>query len=337
MRALTLKAMCAATLTAGLLSSAVMAEPVALKLSFFASERIPTYLGGVKPFVDAIEREGKGLLTIAIYPEGALGSLAEQPQALVDGRADIAFLVPGQTPYRFPDNALFEMPGMFASVREGTLAYTHLVAAGALRGYQDFFVIGAYTTDPAIIHMRKPVDSLEALKGRKIRTNNPSEADTIERLGGIATIMPVTMLSEALAKGTVDGTIMAPTAAFQFGASEVAKNHYLLNIGSAPLILVMSRKKFDSLPDPAKELVRKYSGERAAAAWIGVFEASDREILEKIRSDPARKVVVPSPADLDAAQQVFRSIVDNWVSKSAHNRELLDRLDGELATIRSTK
>jgi len=332
-----LKAICAGVLIAGLLPPAVLAEPVALKLSFFAPDHIETYRGGVKPFVDGIDREGKELLRITLYPNGALGSLAEQPQALVEGRADIAFLVPGQTPYRFPDNALLEMPGMFRSAREGTLAYTRLLAAGALRGYEDFFVIGAYTTDPAIIHTRTPVGSLDALKGQKIRTNNPSEAESIERLGGIATIMPVTMLADALAKGSVDGAIMAPTAAFQFGAADVARNHYLLDIGSAPLILVMSRKKFDSLPEPAKALIRKYSGERAAAAWVGVLEASDRRILQKMRSDPTRTVVEPSPADREAAQHVFRSIVDSWVSKGVHNRELLERLEMELAMIRAAK
>jgi TRAP-type C4-dicarboxylate transport system substrate-binding protein len=45
----------------------------------------------------------------------------------------------------------------------------------------------------------------------------------------------------------------------------VAKNHYLLRTGVAPLLLLMSRKTFDSLPEAAKALVRKYSGERAAA------------------------------------------------------------------------
>ena len=55
-------------------------EPITLKLSFFASEQSDAYRDGVKPFVDAVNAEGKGLVTIKVYPKGALGNaVAEQP------------------------------------------------------------------------------------------------------------------------------------------------------------------------------------------------------------------------------------------------------------------
>ena len=122
-------------------------------------------------------------------PDGALSkALAEQPKMVLEGGADIAWVVPGQTPYRFPDNELLEMPNLFRDVREGTLAYTRLIAANALRGYQEFFVIGAYTSAPSIIHSRNANGSLAALKGQKIRANNSIEADALQRLGAIPTV-----------------------------------------------------------------------------------------------------------------------------------------------------
>jgi TRAP-type C4-dicarboxylate transport system substrate-binding protein len=318
-----------------LLPFAAAAEPIELKLSFFTSEQTATYQCGVKPFVEAVNAEGKGLLTIEVYADGALGkTVAEQPGMVLAGVADIAFVVPGQTPYRFPDNQLIELPGLFHDLREGTLAYTHLIAAKALRGYDDFFVIGAYTSGPSIIHSRKPISSLAALKGQKIRTNNPIEADVLERLGAIPTIMPAPRLADALANGAVDGAVMSPTGLFQFGAARVATNHYLLGIGSAPLLVVMNRKKFESLPEAAKDLIRKYSGERAAATWIKSFRGAERRSLKKIKSDPARKAVEPSSADRKTAQQVDQSITKAWAAKKPRNRELLKMIKAELATIR---
>jgi len=122
---------------------AAFAAPIELKLAFFTSEGADTFRYGVKPFVDAINSEGKGLITIKVYPDGALGkAVAEQPGMVVEGAADIAWVVPGQTPYRFPDNPVLELPGLFRDVREGTLTYTRLIAAKVLRGYEDFVVIG---------------------------------------------------------------------------------------------------------------------------------------------------------------------------------------------------
>ena len=204
------------------------------------------------------------------------------------GAADIAWVVPGQTPYRFPDNQVLELPGLFHDVREGTLTYMRLIAANALRGYQDFFVIGAYTSAPSIIHSRKPITSLAGLKRQKIRTNNPVEAEALERLGAIPTVLPASQLANALAHGSVDAAIMSPAGLFQFGAARAAANHYLLGIGSAPLVVLMNRQKFDSLPAAAQALIRKYSGERACSAiWIESFGASEQRALNKMKSDPS--------------------------------------------------
>ena len=130
-------------------SFSASAAPAELKLAFFGPEKSDTFRYGIKPFVDAVNAEGKGLIRIKVYPDGALGkAVAEQPNLVEDGVADIAWVVPGQTPYRFPDNQALEMPGLFQDVREGTLIYTRLIAAKALRGYENFFVIGAYTGAP---------------------------------------------------------------------------------------------------------------------------------------------------------------------------------------------
>ncbi len=72
------------------------------------------------------------------------------------------------------------------------------------------------------------------------------------RLGAIPTIMPASRLADALAHGSVDAVMLSPGGLFQFGTAGSAANHYLLGIGAAPLVVVMNRKKFDSLPEAAQ-------------------------------------------------------------------------------------
>ena len=314
------------------------AAPVELKLAFFPPEHTAIYEAAIKPFVDAINTEGKGLLAIKVYPNGALGkAVAEQPQMVLDGVADIGWVIPGQTAYRFPDNQLLEMPGLFRDVREGTLAYTRLIAAKALRGYENFVVIGAFTADPTFLHSRKPIGSLAALKGQKIRANNHIEAEVLARLGAIPTVMPASRLADAIGRGAIDGAALAPTAVFDFRVAAVAKNHYLLGGGVAPLVVLMSRKKFDSLPAAAQALIRKCSGEWTAAAWIASFGASEQRSLDKIKSDPTRKAVEPSPTDREAAQRIYQSVIEAWAAKDARNHKSLTLIKAEIAKIRSAK
>jgi TRAP-type C4-dicarboxylate transport system substrate-binding protein len=85
-----------------LLPAAANADPAVLKLAFFSSDRSSTYLAAVKPFVDAVNAEGKGVVDIVLYSGGVLGrEIAQQPQMVFDGNADIAFIVPGYSPERF--------------------------------------------------------------------------------------------------------------------------------------------------------------------------------------------------------------------------------------------
>ena len=318
---------------AQLFGFAATAEPIHLKLAFYESLDTAAYLYGIKPFVDSVSAEGKDLVTIEVYFDGELGrALAEQPRLVMDGTADIAFVIPGQTPYRFPDNKLLELPGLFRDPREGTTVYTRLVASGKLRGYENFFVIGAYTTGLNLIHSRSPIGSLDALKGQKIRANNQIEAAVLERLGAMPTVLPVPQIADAIRKGAIDGAALAPTALIDYHIAPLTPHHYLLGSGVNPLALVMNRKKFESLPPAAQALLRKYSGEYAAKIWIE--SRNEDAIFAAIKADPLQQTVEPSAADAELARRVFQSVIASWTSEDPRNADLLKALEAELTALR---
>ena len=328
----------AAIMTALLLPLAARAEPITLKLSFFTSDRSVAYLSAVKPFVDAINSEGEGLLKIDVYLSGALGKVQrELPQQVLDGTADIAFIVPGQNPERFSDNAVVELPGLFRDGREATLTYTRLVAANALVGYQDFFVIGAYATTPETINSRKPIRSLTDLKDQKIRVNNPIEAAALAKLGALPVVLAFNETAPAISSGALDGATVPVTQLFDVGIGRLTNNHYLLGTSVAPLTLTMNRRVFDRLPENAKALIRKYSGAWAADRFNEMYEEIGNKVLKEVRADSRRVIVVPSPQDQIVAQRAFKSITQDWAGASDHNRELLKLTNAELAKVREAE
>ena len=69
-------------------------------------------------------------------------------QLLRDGTADIAYIVQPYERTEFPDSAVVELPGLYKDGRECTLAFSHLVAAGLMRGFSKYFVIGAFASEP---------------------------------------------------------------------------------------------------------------------------------------------------------------------------------------------
>src|SRR5262245_8343858 len=121
------------------------AEPVTLKLSFFGPDTEVNYAKAIKLWVDAVNADPAGAVKIEAYPNGALGrALPAQPQMVLDGVADIAFVNPALVPGRFPDDQLFELPGFVANMKEGVALYQALLKSNSLRGYADYVVIGSF-------------------------------------------------------------------------------------------------------------------------------------------------------------------------------------------------
>jgi TRAP-type transport system periplasmic protein len=317
-----------------LLPRIAVAEPITLKLSFFSSNLSMSYLAAVKPFVDAVNTEGKGLVEIKVYFSGALGKdIAQQPQLVLDGAFDMAFVVPGYTPDQFPDNTVIELPGLFRDLRDGTLIYTQLIALNALRGYNNFFVIGAYVTEPETIHGKVAINSIGDLKGKRIRVNNQSETIAFGSLGAIPIPLPINQISEAISSNKIDAAAVSMTPLSDYGIKRVVTHHYLLGINGAPLALLMSRKSFEALPVAAQDIIRKHSGDWTAKHFIEAYAISDKVVMEMLKSDPHRTIVIPSPRDRDIAHSAFTALIAEWEASSPRNHELLTLVKAELAKL----
>jgi TRAP-type C4-dicarboxylate transport system substrate-binding protein len=316
-----------------LLPPAAIAAPIELKLSFFTSDRSSHYLNRVKPFVDAVNREGRGLVQINVFFGSISRDQADQPRLVSEGIADLAAIVPGRTPERFPDTTVMELPGLFRDQLQASLVFTRLIERGALQGYQDFLVVGAYVSGAESIHSRTPIASINDLKGATIRTNNQAEATVLERLGAKPVPIAINLTTEALSEGKIDAATFPPSMLFEFGIGRVTRYHYMIPLGSAPVALVMNRKTFENLPPQAQAIIRRYSGDWLAEQNASAFERLDNQILAQLKSDPRRKVVFPSPSDMERAQQVFASVVEGWAASSPHNRELLALVKAEIAKL----
>ena len=150
-----------------LLTQAAKAEPEKLKFAFFASDREFAYQGVVKPFVDAVNTDGKGIVEVELYPSGVLGrSYAQQAELVLSGGADFAWVNPTLSPEIFHDNTVLELPGLFRNGKEATQVFTHLTQEGKLDGYEDFFLVATLGSYPLGIHTRVPTSSLDDLKGK---------------------------------------------------------------------------------------------------------------------------------------------------------------------------
>ena len=317
-------------------AGAATAQPVKLKFAVFTPDKEQTFLTVMKPFAEAVNRDAVGAIEIELFPNGALGrSPLQQAQMVLDGVADIAWIIASYTPGRFQENEVFELPGVFRDLHEATMVFTRLVMAGKIRGYDDFHPVGLFGTAPYSLHARTPINAIADIKGKKIRSSGAIEGATLKAFGAVPIGMPVTEIPEAISRGTIDGTTSHPSPLFDFGIARVTNHHFFTRLGVVPLAILMNKKKFDSLPPAGQAAIRKYSGEWTAVRFSKAIGEYNGSLVKQLQADAKRKVVFPSAAELEAMQPVFRSVIDGWTAQSPRNKELLGLVQAELAALRA--
>ena len=205
-----------------------------------------------------------------------------------------------------------------------------------MRGFKNYFVIGAFASDPENIHTRPPVASLADLKGKIIRANNETEYTIIEKLGAKPIFIPLNETAEALSAGKIDGAMVPPVPMIEFGIGRVAANHYMLPTSCVPQSLLMTRKRFESLPNDVQAIIRKHSGAWFTENYNRINESSTALIMTVLKSDSHRKVVIPSKADMKTADAIFKSIVDAYAAANPHNAELVNAAEAVLSKFRTS-
>ena len=318
-----------------LLPFAAFGEPIKLKLAYFSTDQTKIYIFVIKPFVDAVNGDEQGGIIIETYSGGALGKDPGRLQLLRAGVADIAYAALGPAADQFGDHAVIELPGLFRDMREATLVATRLVDSGILQRYDEFFIVGAFATEPETIHTRLPVASLDDLRGKKIRANNPIEASALAKLGMSPVVLPLSRTLEAISLGTIDGAATASGPLIDFGLGRVVTYHYFLRLGPAALSILMNRQRFESLPKAGQDVIRKYGGEWLAERFVKGYELYNAALLEQLKSEPQRKVTFPSQSEIDRAAAAFKAVRVEWADTSPHHRQLLNAVETEILKFRS--
>ena len=323
---------------AAVVSCGAHADPIKLRFASFAPDTEQTFKTVFKPFAEAVNKDSGGTVQIELFPNGALGrNPVQQPQMVLDGIADIAWIVPSFSPGRFPETEVFELPGLFRDLQEATLVFTRLMASKKINPFEQFVPLGTFTTDPYSIHSRTPIRTLADLKGRKIRVSGSIEGETLRALGAVPIGMATTEVVEAIARGTIDGTTTHPSPLFDFGFVRVVNSHYFVKLGVLPIVMLMNKSKFDSLPKPAQDAIIKHSGMWTANLFNANITTYNAELVKRLADDPKRTLVTPSAADLASAQIAFNSVIKTWTEKSPRNKQLLELVQGELAAVRAGK
>jgi tripartite ATP-independent transporter DctP family solute receptor len=321
------------TLTAILAVSASMsmaAEPeLTLIIASNATDLANPYSHGLDKFKEVAEEVSGGKIQVIVH-KGTLGeNESELIEKLTMGAADIVVSSPGfMTAIGVPEIDIFSLEYLFDSFAhwekclDGDFgeAMKKIVLE---KTYNQFRVMGYWSSSVRDVYAKKPVKSPADLKGLSIRTQSSLvQQEFFKACGAIPTTVAWGELYQALQQGVVDGAENDYTNITLKEHHKTPNGKYIneTHHDFTTRLFLMNGDRYDRLTDEQKEWINK-AAQASTAEERAVTYRMFGESKQKAINDGA---VITEFADIDinAFREIARPIQDDFAKRNNMTEQL---------------
>ena len=296
-----------------------MAQTVTLRLHQMLPQQATIPAKAIVPWAQKVEAESGGKIKVQIFNAMQLGGAPPQlfDQAR-DGVVDITWTVLGYTPGRFPKTEVFELPFMSSSAESSSKAIQEYVEKFAADEFKDVKLIAVHTHGPGLFHTKQPVTGLETLQGMKIRGGSRIINNMLTKLGATPVGMPVPAVTDALSKGTIEGTTIPWEVTPSLKVTELVKNHTTFagkeGLYTQTFAFSMNKASYEKLPPDLKKVIDNNSGMVAATLFGRAMDEGDK-IGRDIAVKAGNNIVALELAEVQRWRRTASTVETDWINE----------------------
>lgn len=279
----------------------------------------------VADFIKEIEKRTQGQVKMQLFPGGSLLGATQLYDGVLKGVADMAFAVPAFTRGRFPVLACIDLPMGYPTALVASRAGNEFAKTLKPKEIQDVKLLYIHCHGPGVLLSKKPVRTLEDLKGMKIRATGTS-AKVVSALGGAPVAMPIGQSYEALQKGVTEGILVDREALLGWKLAEVTKYATMCTrVGyTTTFFHVMSKAKWNALPDNIKKIFEDLS-----AQWSDVHgKIWDQHGVEGVEYGKSlgNEIIQLPPEEHERWVKAVRPVIDEYAKTTPNGEEYVKLL-----------
>jgi TRAP-type C4-dicarboxylate transport system substrate-binding protein len=276
-------------------------------------------------FIELLSEKSGGSISVTAHHGAALGyKSVDQFDAVGDGAVQVASSFIGPWAGIDPAFILTSLP-FLAPTTEDAFALYKAAKPTYEKVLEDANQVMLFATPwpPSGFWGNKPVDSMEALKGMRIRTFDASGTTTLKAAGAAPIQLSwADVVPQLMTKG-IDGVL---TSADGGAASQLweHQSHFTEVNYALPLQIVhVNKDAFESLSEEQRKAVTEAASEAEAYGWELVVNRV-QENYEQMRSHGMTIVEKVSPDFIAELTKAGQLAVDDWKSKmGASGEEIL--------------
>jgi TRAP-type transport system periplasmic protein len=272
---------------------------------------------GAKKFADLIKEKTNGRIEIKLYPGGQLGKgEREITEAIQQGAVDLLITSTGPMGGFSPSINILDFPFLFRDFHHVDLVMDGVIGRKLLNDFEKANIKALAFWENGFRHLtnnKRPIRKVEDGKGLKIRTmENKVHLAAWKAAGYNPTPMAWGEVFTALQQGVIDGqenpiAIISSNKLWDAGQKYFSFTAHVYS----PAPLLMTKKKFDTMPKEDQELFLK------TALEVAKFQRKvNRDAEEKSLKEMASKgVTVIHDVDRESFKKAMSPVYDQFSSQ----------------------
>ena len=290
---------------------------------------------GIEFFIEMVEERCGDSIEFEVYYGSSLLEETEFITGTQAGTADICFIDPKKFPQQLPVwQALTTIMIGPRDKEVNTQLYFDIIDEIPEFG-EDFAnwnlkAIGLHQQRGLTLFLTQPIDNIEQIGGRKIRTVGSSLMTYLEAMGATSLYLPINDCYMAMQRGTIDGVFTYIEPGFRFNFQEVSKYIYpcLEAWTGTPDLMVINSDTWNKLDSTCQEAITDAAMEMS----LYFAELVENGIDEMISSGREAGCLVELITAEDFAtwsqKAEIQNLPEEWVTTSGIDNagEIMDKL-----------
>ncbi|HEY5701262.1 MAG TPA: TRAP transporter substrate-binding protein [Gammaproteobacteria bacterium] len=269
----------------------------------------------IQEFADDVKAASGGKLEIKLHSGGSLFKHPEIKNAVRGGQVPIGeFLLSRLS----NENAVFEIDSIPFLATNYTKAEILWKASkptiAKLLDKEGLMILFAVPWPPQGIYAKKPIQSLDDLKGVKFRAYNSATENLAKLAGAIPTQVEVPDIPQAFSTGRVDAMITSPSTGANTKAWDFVKYFYHTQAWLPKNIVVVNKKAFRKLDKDVQKAVLDAAARAETRGWQSSMAETSAK-LDVLR-DNGMSVHLPENGLEQGLRDIGRQMTHDWSKKA---------------------
>ncbi|WP_083962723.1 TRAP transporter substrate-binding protein [Vibrio litoralis] len=253
-------------------------KPIKLKLAMVVPDN-SNYAAGARALSEEVKKATDGRILVDVYAGGTLGGERDTVELAMANNLDIAAAANAVMTNFIPEMAILDQAYLWDNIEQAHAAVDgelgKLIKREALK--HGLHVIGFMESGFRDTFSKNPINTIDDFKGVTIRTmENSYHQAAFKSFGAMPVAMPSNEVFTGLQQGTIDAAENAVSDCLASGFYEVTKNITYTKHAYVYILLAMSDKGWNKIPEDLRAKFQE---------GVDKGVAAQRELLLKANAD----------------------------------------------------